>query len=165
MKDLANYGVETYAAKFDRTEQMISTAMYKEKIHMGCLVADKYLNQRYLDNYNSRKVIDLNSKDENHSRVKIYRVNKIVYDLKEQINDKLISIFSSIHNINSQIAFVIQSDGNKCTFYIVTSEGIGSDLAGETLTATLKGNFPGIEISDLIKGEERECILKNAFCG
>lgn len=45
MKDLANYGVETYAAKFDRTEQMISTAMYKEKIHMGCLVADKYLNR------------------------------------------------------------------------------------------------------------------------
>ena len=35
MKDLANYGIETYAAKFDRTEQMISTAMYKEKIHMG----------------------------------------------------------------------------------------------------------------------------------
>lgn len=165
MKDLANYGIETYAAKFDRTEQMISTAMYKEKIHMGCLVADKYLNQRYLDNYNSRKVIDLNSKDENHSRIKIYRVNKIVYDLKEQINDKLISIFSSIHNINSPIAFVIESDGNKCTFYIVTSEGIGSDLAGETLTATLKGNFPGIEISDLIKGEEREYILKNAFCG
>ena len=161
MKDLSLYGVETFDAKFDKTEQLISTAKYKERINRGCLVADKYLNQRYLDNYSSRKISIINN--DTYNNIRVYCVEKIVYDLKEQINDKLISVFSSIHNINSPIAFIIESDGNSCKFYIVTREGVGSDLAGMTLTSALKGNFPGIEISDAIKGSEKDHILNNAF--
>ena len=161
MKDLSLYGVETFDAKFNKTEQLISTAKYKERINRGCLVADKYLNQRYLDNYSSRKILAINNNVYNNIRV--YCVKKIVYDLKEQINDKLISVFSSIHNINSPLAFIVESDGNSCKFYIVTREGVGSDLAGMTLTSSLKGNFPGIEISDVIKGSDKDSILNNAF--
>ena len=54
------------------------------------------------------------------------------------------SVYSALHSLNSSVALMIDSDGERIHFYIGTRCEENSALAGDILESTLKGNFPGI---------------------
>ena len=72
----------------------------------------------------------------------------------KKFTDKLMSVYSALHSLNSSVALIINSDGQKIKFYIGIRSEKNSSIAGDVLESTLKGNFPGIvydskDISDI----------------
>lgn len=48
--------------------------------------------------------------------MRIFKISKLVYDPEEQINDKLISVYSSLHNMDSAVALIIKSEEKRLDF-------------------------------------------------
>jgi len=132
---------------------------YNQKLAEGFFVADQFLTQRYLDYFSSGKIVSTEQDNSAIRSIRLFEISKIVYDPDEQINDKFISVYSSLHNIRSAVGLLIRANQKEINLYMLTRCEQDGELAGETLNATLKGNFPGIEISEPIIGEKRKTVL------
>ena len=132
---------------------------YEQKLSQGFMLADAFLTQRYLDYYAAGDVLPVEESSLRPVSIRIFEIAKIVYDPDEQINDKFISVYSSLHNLNSAVALIIRSREKAVHFYIATRSEQNADLAGETLSASLKGNFPGIEISGSLDGQQKRALI------
>ncbi len=151
-----------HATQMKELEDMERSNRYKATLAQGFLVADQYLNQRYLDHFASGDIVSpINNFDTD--AIRIYLVKKIVYDTKEQVNDKLISVYSSLHSLNSAVAIIVSANEKEICFYIATRSTDITSLASNTLCSSLKGNFPGIDISDMIVGQEKKVLFDNYF--
>lgn len=140
-------------------EQQRKTA-YELKLAQGFAVADMYLTQRYLDHFSAGVVYEPDREIKNVLKLRIFRISKLVYDPEEQINDKFISVYSSLHNLDSAIALIIRAHEKEVSFYAAVRSEESAELSGETLRSVLKGNFPGIEISEPLNGNEKRELLE-----
>lgn len=129
------------------------------KLAQGFAVADMYLTQQYLDHFSSGIVEEPETGAGDIVKMRIFKISKLVYDPEEQINDKLISVYSSLHNMDSAVALIIKSEEKEVGFYIAVRSDDSAELAGETLSSALKGNFPGIDISQALSGDEKRMLL------
>ena len=113
----------------------------------------------------------------------LYHVDKLVYDKKENIHDKLTTVFSSLlSDENNGLVMLIRGSRDHVDFYIgnVTrniSNGVAPaktiENAGKTLTGVLKGNFPGTELHRLnveshnkkgeFIGDSVETVIESCF--
>ena len=117
---------------------------------------ENYVKKFYLDaitNYKvnapARSVLEI-TPDNN---IKLYRLNGIVYNKKENILDKLNNVYSSMHSLNLSIVFFVVSDGNDIGYYIGTKTINDSFLDNESLAKAFEkvfdGNFPGSNIEQV----------------
>lgn len=118
-----------------------------------------YLTQRYLDRFSAGTIFDPNKDIIDELKLRIFKISKIVYDPNEQINDKFISVYGSLHALNSAVALIIRSDKNGIGFYAAVRSEENPGLAAETLVSSLRGNFPGINISETYSGNEKRTFL------
>ena len=133
---------------------------YELKLAQGFAVADMYLTQQYLDHFSAGTVYEPDHTVMDVLKIRIFQISKLVYDPEELINDKLISVYSSLHNMNSSVALIIRSDSKEVSFYAAVRSEDNAELAGETLCSVLKGNFPGIDISAPLSGNEKRALLE-----
>ncbi len=139
-------------------EQKRKTA-YELKLAQGFAVADMYLTQQYLDRFSAGTVYEPDNTVMDVLKMRVFQISKLVYDPEEQINDKLISVYSSLHNMDSAVALIIRSNSKEVGFYAAVRSEDNAELAGETLGSVLKGNFPGIDISAPLNGNEKRALL------
>ena len=163
MKELTNTG-STITGKYvdyqkKWAEQKRKTA-YELKLAQSFAVADMYLTQQYLDHFSAGIVYEPDQVIKDVTKLRFFQISKLVYDPEEQINDKLISVYSSLHNMNSAVALIICSDVKEVKFFIAVRSEDSADLAGETLSSVLKGNFPGIDLSESLTGDEKRKLLE-----
>ncbi|MBQ8526207.1 MAG: ATP-binding protein [Clostridia bacterium] len=135
-------------------------AYTRQQLEHGFMVADQFLTQRYLDHFSSGTIIEPTPEVKNPQKLRVFEITKIVYDPEEQINDKFISVYSSLHNLNSSVGIMIRSRAESIKLYAITRCDENPELAGETLRSSLKGNFPGIEISESLSGELKRELLR-----
>ena len=50
--------------------------------------------------------------------LRLYKITKLVYDPKENVNDKLISVYSALQNLESTAILIIQSNKEKVEFFL-----------------------------------------------
>lgn len=86
----------------------------------GFQVADIYLNRAYLDVFSAAPIISLNRSEMDISKLRLFEISKLVFDAEEKFTDKLMSVYSALHSMESSIAMLIDSDGEKIQFYIGT---------------------------------------------
>lgn len=139
-------------------EQKRKTA-YELKLAQGFAVADMYLTQQYLDRFSAGTVYEPDNTVMDVLKMRVFQISKLVYDPEEQINDKLISVYSSLHNMDSAVALIIRSNSKEVGFYAAVRSEDNAELAGETLCSVLKGNFPGIDISAPLNGNGKRALL------
>lgn len=120
-----------------------------QQLAQGFQVADIYLNRTYLDHFSSAPIVTANRAVTDVSKLRLIEISKLVFDAGEKFTDKLMSVYSAIYNLDSAVALMIDSDGNKIRFYIGTRSDNNAAIAGDILEATLKGNFPGIVFDTL----------------
>lgn len=130
-------------AKSRKTQAQLRTELELSK---GLSIADLYLTQHYLDFFANAEIVSPKFHDDESTTLNVCQVTKIVFDPKEQINDKLISVFGSLYSLQSAISIIISSNGSNIDFYIATRNQDNPELAGTTLVGALRGNFPGIDI-------------------
>lgn len=127
--------------KWKKSEQRKITQF---QLAQGFQVADIYLNRSYLDSFSSASIILPNHSIMDTSKLRLIEISKLVFDANEKFTDKLMSVYSALHSLNSSVALIIDSDGQKIKFYMGIRSEQNCSIAGDILESTLKGNFPGI---------------------
>ncbi|MCL2671290.1 MAG: DUF87 domain-containing protein [Clostridiales bacterium] len=120
------------------------------RINSGIQVVDDFVNRKYLIDISSCEPLDFDETEheKSYSCLSLFRINKIVYNESENINDKLVSVYSALYNLGSIALLIICSDANGINFYLGTRDAEQPMVANEILKRSLKGNFPGVEVEE-----------------
>lgn len=132
---------------------------YELELARGCLVADTYLTQTYLNKFIESSILSARKYVKNVTRLRMMCISKIVFDPAEDSKDKLISVYSALYSSQSSVALHICGKGKKVEFYICTRNEANPGLAGDLLENTLTANFPGTDYR-MLSGTEIESIIK-----
>jgi len=117
-----------------------------EIMNSGMELVDLFVNKNYLIGLDKCKPIALDISQKSFSYISLFEISKIVYDRGENVNDKLVSVYSALSNFGSTALLVIFSDETGVKFYLGTRDTNQPNVAKAILQKSLKGNFPGIEI-------------------
>ena len=117
-------------------------------LNKGMALVDLFVNKNYLIDLQDCEPIPLDVSSKSFSYMSLFEVTKIVYDQSENVNDKLVSVYSALSNFGSSAVLVIFSDTNGIKFYLGTRDINQPNIAKSILQKSLKGNFPGIEIRE-----------------
>jgi len=137
-----------------------------EIMQNGLELVDLFINKNYLIDVDKCKPISLTSSQRSFSYISMFEISKIVYNNDENINDKLVSVYSALSNFGSSVLLIIFSDANGVKFYIGTRDINQPNVAKEILRKSLRGNFPGIEIKEQLSskiGELLESHIPNTY--
>lgn len=138
---------------------------YEEKQQQKTLVnglayANRFINRQYLANIDVHAV---QSGSDDYREVRLFRVSKLVFDLDENTNDKLISVYGALNSIQSTVMVVVRSLKNKVEFYI-GSKCREASTAGSILRESMSGNFGGSEIENLSGSRIKE-VMADSVAG
>ena len=114
----------------------------------GMELVDLFVNKNYLIDVNKCEPLPLDSCEKTFSVMSLFQIDKIVYDEDENINDKLVSVYSALSNFGSTALLVIDSDESGVKFFLGTRDTNQPHVAKEILKKSLHGNFPGINITE-----------------
>lgn len=137
-------------------EKMFADAVQMES--EGLQIAHSFVTQSYLDIYDrcdivapSKEVMNIND-----LKIRIIRIERIVYDPEEEIMDKLISIYSALCNVRATIGLLLKGSESTTDFYFVVRHDDDVESSKAILLSTLEANFPGIfyEVLDNDKAKE-----------
>ena len=144
-----------YEEAWNQSEKRVNTEL---QLARGFQVADVYLNRTYLESFSAAPIVPETRALMDTTTLRLLEITKIVYDQKEKFTDKLKSVYSALHSLNSAVALLIQSDGDAVRFFIGTRSVLNAAIAGDVLESTLKGNFPGISYCTLSVSETEKMI-------
>lgn len=123
-----------------------------------------FVNKTYLNQLTGHKVIDLPKyiEDEKiNTAIRLFKLEKIIYDKNEDFLDKLSNIYSAISNVGASVILIIQSKGVENEIYLgVRNNNINSDvnLAKEVMEKSFQGNFPGSELK-ILRNKRSENLI------
>ena len=135
-----------YEQSWGKSQQRVNS---EQQLAQGFNVADVYLNRTYLDNFSAAPIIPASRSIMDISKLRLIEISKLVFDENEKFTDKMMSVYSALHSLNSSVALIIDSDGNEAKFYIGIRSDTNTSIAGDVLESTLKGNFPGIVFNSM----------------
>lgn len=122
-----------------------------KKLSEGLFSADNYINRNYLINATNHAVLEPERDPNWANRIRLYEINKIVYDKKENVNDKLISVYASLQNIQGSVMLVIDGKPEGVKLYVGVKENPNTvtniRTSAEVLFSSFMGNFPGSELT------------------
>ena len=118
--------------------------------------ADLILMKRYISELSKMPIVVPVEKITNieiGSNVVLYHVDKLVYDNKENVHDKLTTVFSSLlSDDHNGLIMLIRGENDHIDFYVGNTRNTNRDgkvpvrsleNTGRTLASIIKGNFPG----------------------
>ena len=110
---------------------------------------DKYINKNYLANLLEFEAIELPESERKTNAIRLFLVDKIVLDKKQNANDKLLSVYSAVQSVGATLVILIRgtADGAKLYFGISSVDQVAT--AEKTLNKSFKANFPGSNLSRL----------------
>lgn len=146
----------------NKNESIVSIQEQKQNefLENGLLTADRFINKNYLINLTEQKVVPIDKEEKRINFIRLFYVDKIVYDKKENVNDKLISVYSALQNVDSSAILIIDGDKNGIHYYIGVRTHENAATAGKILEKSFLGNFAGSELRSL-KNSEIEEVMKN----
>lgn len=92
-------------------------------------------------------------------QIRLFQIEKIVYDQKEDIAEKLVNVYNALGNLNNSLFLIIDSNGSEVEFYIGTRSDKIS-VAQESLMKSIRGNFPGTKLSKVRNNDYADLMNK-----
>ena len=130
----------------EKFELMLDEAQANAALEKGMLYADAFVNKNYLINLDRYPLVELDESEKSDEFIRLYQIERIVYDVDENANDKLISVYSAFFNIQAAGLLVIKSTRNALGFYIGVRSVDNTSTAEAILEKSFKGNFAGSQI-------------------
>lgn len=112
-------------------------------INSALVTADRFVNKNYLVDLPNNSILKISEESKQTNDIRLFKVLKLVYNDKENVNDKLISVYSALHSIQSTVLLYIIGDGDSTSIYIGVRSQRNAATAGKTLQKSFIGNFPG----------------------
>lgn len=137
----------------DKTVVSVKEQKQLQLLNNGLLMADKFINKNYLINIADQNIVPLHENNKVTNSIRLFQIKKLVYDKSENINDKLISVYSALQNIDSSSLLIIDGNENEIIFYIGIRSADNAATASKILEKSFKGNFPGSTLQSLKNSE------------
>lgn len=144
----------------DRTYVSALEQKQTQALNSGLITADKFINKNYLINIAEQNVISISEDEKNTNSIRLFQIVKLVYDKKENCNDKLISVYSALQNVNSSAILLIDGNGTEVTFYIGIRSDENAATASKILEKSFLGNFSGSTLKNM-KNSEIESVMES----
>ena len=130
------------------------------EIEEGLAFADLFISRNYLIGLDKYDVVELPDTYKDFTKLTLFRVDKVVFNESENINDKLISVYGSLHDLGASAILIIDSDATEVRFYIGVFAPEDISAAEKTLNKGIKGNFPGSRIRVQSKEETEQVMTR-----
>lgn len=146
-------------------ERSIITAQEQknqELLEAGLATADCYITRSYLIDLAEREAIVPDESFCQDVFLRLYHVNRFVYDKEENVNDKLVSVYSALHEIDGTAILIIQGNAQTIDFYLGARSERKAALCGQVMEKSLLGNFPGSS-TRLLRTGEVSTLLNSIF--
>jgi len=145
--------------------QNVDDLQKNESLELALLEVDQIVFKGCLDQIEKFDILPLNNDlEEAVTKIRLNKLTRIVYDKNENNLDKLVNAFASLHSCNSSLVIILKGQKQYTDIYIGTnkidsSNGMSGGDAGETLIASLQGNFQGIEFGEPLFSSDIESLL------
>ncbi|BCG58117.1 ATP-binding protein [Paenibacillus sp. URB8-2] len=123
-----------------------------------------FVQKNYLDELHLRNVVPVPkhiSELTTRNNIRLFKMNKLVFDKKENNLDKIMSVYNTLGNVYGSLVMIINSDGNRTDLYLGTrtnSKEHDVNSSKEALKKSFEGNFPGSDIENLTNNEIEKVI-------
>ena len=121
-------------------------------------VANKFVNRSYLSELSELEVVPLAEHQKRFQSIRLYKINKLIYDSSEDVNDKLISVFNSVQNTRSNLVLMLCGKKNSVEFYIGVQSMHEIGIADKVFQKSMLGNFPGSSVQRISQSEVSELL-------
>lgn len=142
-----------------------------KKLDIALQSASHIITKDYLYQLEQYEVCEVPKELENleiAELTRLYQFKKFVSDKNEHMLDKLVTVLNSAYTSGATVITIIQGHKTYTNYYI----GIVSkdkqqkkydvSIQGETFKSTLQGNFPGLDLEDLMI-EDIEALCSDIF--
>ena len=136
-------------------DQIIATEEKRQMqlLDNGLTTADRFINRNYLINLPGQQVVSLPEEEKSTGAIRLYKIEKLVYDRHENVNDKLISVYSALQNVDGSAILLLEGTGKEIIFYVGVRSNSNAAIAGRILQKSFIGNFPGSTLKNMRNGE------------
>ena len=141
MSDINQNATLNYKIDFSKNTDLV--------LEQGLLLADKFINKNYLINLNNNHVVPIEEEMKRTNFLRLYKITKLIYDPEENVNDKLISVYSALQNLESTGILIIESNEEGIEFFIGIRSVESAATCGKILEKSIKGNYPGSKIEGM----------------
>ena len=124
--------------------------------------ADLFVSKNYLIDLEKSSVRKMDDSQKNFRNIGFIEISKICYDPQENVQDKLKTVYTALFNVQSSVLLMIKSDETGIRFFIGIHDDNQPVLSRSILEKSLRGNFPGIDLS-VIYGDETKQIMTDSF--
>ena len=139
--------------------------IYDERsIQNDIAVANRFVNRSYLSDLAELEVVPLAEHQKRFQSIRLYRINKLIYDSNEDVNDKLISVFNSVQNTRSNLVLILCGKKNSVEFYIGVQSMHEIGIADKVFQKSILGNFPGSSVQRVPQSEVAELLSVATDC-
>jgi len=107
------------------------------------LLVDQFIEKSFLDDLTKFRVVPLEENKKRFSCIRLLYVEKIVYDKDEDTNEKLISVFSAVQSLKSNVVFIIDGNEKQADIYLGVQSYREVGTADKVFCKGFLGNFPG----------------------
>ena len=135
----------------------------KELLEAGLATADCYISRNYLIDLSKKEVVPVDEELCRDTSLRFYHIERFVYDKKENVNDKMISVYSALHELNGTAILLIHGDKAGISYHLGVRSDDKAALCGDVLSKSLSGNFPGSSIK-LKKTSQMTGLLDTFIC-
>lgn len=148
-----------YAKQMELIEAEEERAAHLAELEKGFRVADVFANRDYLSNFSGAEILRGNKNEicALHT-LRLFEMTKVVFDPKEDVTDKLTSVYNALYNLSISAALFLVGDARGVSFYFAVRSQEYASLAGQVLESMLYSNFPGIVLRGMNQEEIRRFL-------
>lgn len=125
--------------------------------------ANQFIDKSYLASLHDYNVCSLDECLKKHNLTRLFRLQKIVYDKNEDINEKLISVFHAVLPFCKNMIFILKGSIDSVELYlgVRASQLSNATIASEVLHDSFLGNFPGSKIDHVMTEQIDDIFFEN----
>ena len=106
-------------------------------------VANQFVKRSYLNDLTEHEVLPLAEHHKKFQSIRLYKVDKLIYDKSEDVNDKLVSVFNTVQNTRSALVMILRGQKDGVELYLGVQSNREVSVAEKVFSKSLLGNFPG----------------------
>lgn len=123
---------------------------YLEMARSALNSVDDIVMKGYLERLNKMEVVPMVD-DDAETKIVLFKVDLMAYEKDEYATDKFVSAFSAMTYTSGSVFLIVDGFHDHTDFYIgvKNNSSYTTHSIANTLESSLKGQFPGIKLSDL----------------
>ncbi len=122
--------------------------------------ANQFVKRSYLDNLTEYEVLPLAECNKKFQQIRLYKVDKLMFDKNEDINDKLVSVFNAVENSKSALVMILRGHRDNVELYLGVQSNQVVSMAEKMFEKSLLGNFPGSVVSNVPQSEAADMLTQ-----